>query len=152
VRHISLYFSLLVFIMAVMIIRNKSSEVPHGCSRVTSNGAYMNRKTHQDISLLTALWVRSIKTCNFITDYNKLCIRQCAPQLCCLIFYPKKKLKMENHSRVPSSPLYSQNTVLTYNITSRDEGRWEGHSRRQNDCKMQISEAEMKRSLMFIGL
>jgi len=41
--------------MAVMIIRNKSLEVPHGCSSVPSNGAHMIRKTYKDISLLTAL-------------------------------------------------------------------------------------------------
>lgn len=81
-----------------------------------------------------------------------MCIHQCAPQLCSLIFYPRKKLKTENHSRVPNSPPYSQNKVLIYNIISRDEGRWEEHSRIKSDCKMQISEAEIKRSLMCIGL
>jgi len=47
--------------MAVTIIRNNCSEVLHGCSGVTSSGAHMNRKTYNDISLLTVLCVGSVK-------------------------------------------------------------------------------------------
>jgi hypothetical protein len=69
-----------------------------------------------------------------------------------LNFLPKKKIKNEKPFKVVHLPLYSHNKVLIYSIIYRDEGRWDGHTRMKNDCKMQISEAEMKRSLLFIGL
>jgi hypothetical protein len=44
-----------VLIMAVIIIRNNWSAVPHDCSDVSPSGAHKNRKTYNEIPLLTVL-------------------------------------------------------------------------------------------------